>query len=98
MLGAEEFAGDEIPAKHVAAPPVAPLIGGEKVVVIFETNDHRIGGGAVLAIFDEIGNGAIGVVEVERIAIGGLGGPEGGSEEEKRAHKAGECCAVFSFH
>src|SRR5215204_6006050 len=98
MLGAEEFAGDEIPAKHVAAPPVAPLIGGEEVVVIFETNDERVGGGAVLAIFDTVGNGAIGVVEVEGIAIGGWAGPAGGSEEEERAYRAGECCAMFRFH
>ena len=46
------------------------LIGGEKKVIAFEKHDAGIGGGAVLSPLGEIGDGVIGMIEVEGIAVG----------------------------
>ena len=59
-----------MPVKQVFAVPIAPLVGGKKVIFAFEKGNPRIGGSAVLALGYKIGNRTIAIINVDGIAIG----------------------------
>jgi hypothetical protein len=42
VIGFKEFAGYEMPVRHITAPPVAPLIGGKQVIIAFKKRNDRI--------------------------------------------------------
>ena len=68
--GAQEFARMEFPVEHVAARPVTPLVGTEKVIFALVVDNHRIGGGPVPSPCTEVGDGRIAIVDVDGVAIG----------------------------
>lgn len=70
VKGLEESSRDELPAHKVGAPPVAVLIGGEQMVAPFEESNDRIGCGSVFPLLDEIWNSVVGIIKIQRIAIG----------------------------
>ncbi len=58
-----------MPIAHIVAPPIAPLIGAEKIEVILIHHNHRISCGTVLTPFGEVGYGTIAIIYIDGIAI-----------------------------
>ena len=74
-----------MPIFHITAPPIAPLVGGEQIILALEHLYDRIRGGAVTALLGEVGYGRVAVVYVDRVAIGLGLGPYG----HQNPHKLG---------
>ena len=70
VIRLEKLSRHEVPCQHILAPPISVLIGGKQEICFFEQRDDRIGGCPVPALLDKIRDVNIGVIEVERIAVG----------------------------
>ncbi len=70
MFGLQKLARNKVPIQQIGAPPVAPLIGGEQIVVIAKWNNDRVSRRSMFAVLHEVWDRAISVVDVDRIAVG----------------------------
>jgi hypothetical protein len=70
VIRLEKSTGDKFPIVQIGTPPIPVLIRGKEKVIAFEQCNDGISSRAVLALFDKIRYGAIGIINVERIAVG----------------------------
>jgi hypothetical protein len=65
----KEQTRNEPPPEHIRTYPIAPLVGGEEIVIALECDYHRISCGPVSSLFGKIRYGCESIIKVDRIAV-----------------------------